>query len=237
MGSGSAGDPRDRVVAFAVEVLRQHRSDADGWCTGCLCLWGRLAPHPCTQWQWAAAVHAAYTADSADDDQAPPMSRALRPWTARAATSRSRRVSASGPDGGRSRRLRRTPIRNASISIRTASASPIQSRYRAQVDCGAQLEQLTGLRGAGRCPGVPNEPRSVPLIPGPSPGSSPRCPRHSPSPGRYRQRECLLDVLGLYCGAGMSGRPCAASPLRTTDLTVGHALSELAPLLAVRWAG
>jgi hypothetical protein len=63
-------DPADRadtapMLAVAAEVLRQHAPDADGWCGGCLTLWGRLAPHPCETAKWAAAVRAAYT-DPAD---------------------------------------------------------------------------------------------------------------------------------------------------------------------------
>jgi hypothetical protein len=59
-------DPADRadtarVLAVAAEVLRQHAPDVDGWCAGCLTLWGRLAPFPCEMTKWAAAVHAAYT--------------------------------------------------------------------------------------------------------------------------------------------------------------------------------
>jgi hypothetical protein len=58
-------DPADRdgikrVLAAAADVLRQHGPDAGGWCTGCLTLWGRLAPFPCETARWAAAVQAAY---------------------------------------------------------------------------------------------------------------------------------------------------------------------------------
>jgi hypothetical protein len=49
-----------RVLAAAAVVLRQHRPDAGGWCSGCLTLWGRLAPFPCESAMWAAAVCAAY---------------------------------------------------------------------------------------------------------------------------------------------------------------------------------
>jgi hypothetical protein len=51
----------DRVIAAAAEVLRQHTPDADGWCQGCLSVWGRLAPFPCGQAKWAAAVRKTYT--------------------------------------------------------------------------------------------------------------------------------------------------------------------------------
>jgi hypothetical protein len=54
-----APDPQARAIAYAAEVVRQHTPDPDGWCTGCLNLWGRLTPYPCTQVEWAAAVHAA----------------------------------------------------------------------------------------------------------------------------------------------------------------------------------
>jgi len=50
----------DAMVAAAAEVARVHFADADGWCAGCLAIWGRLAPHPCGQAAWAAAVYAAY---------------------------------------------------------------------------------------------------------------------------------------------------------------------------------
>jgi len=50
-----------RLLAVAAEVLRQHASDEDGWCIGCLSQWRRLAPHPCETANWAAAVRAAYT--------------------------------------------------------------------------------------------------------------------------------------------------------------------------------
>ena len=56
----AARDGVERVLAVAGEVLRQHRPDRDGWCTGCLILWGRLAPFPCATARWAAAVRAAY---------------------------------------------------------------------------------------------------------------------------------------------------------------------------------
>jgi len=59
------GDPADRdamarLLAVAVAVLRQHRPDAEGWCWGCLNVWGRLATFPCETAKWAAAVRAAY---------------------------------------------------------------------------------------------------------------------------------------------------------------------------------
>jgi len=50
-----------RVLAAATDVLRQHTPDAGGWCSGCLRLWGRLAPFPCESAKWAAAVRATYT--------------------------------------------------------------------------------------------------------------------------------------------------------------------------------
>ena len=62
MGADAADrDGVARVLAAAAEVLRQHTSDAGGWCSGCLTLWGRLAPFPCESAKWAAAVRAAYT--------------------------------------------------------------------------------------------------------------------------------------------------------------------------------
>lgn len=51
----------DRAIAAAAEVLREHTPDADEWCRGCLSLWGRLAPYPCEQAKWAAAVRETYT--------------------------------------------------------------------------------------------------------------------------------------------------------------------------------
>jgi hypothetical protein len=49
-----------RTVAAAEELLRHHVPDAGGTCWGCLEWWGRLAPYPCEQARWAAAVRAAY---------------------------------------------------------------------------------------------------------------------------------------------------------------------------------
>jgi hypothetical protein len=61
VGSDPAdGDGIQRLCAAAAEVLRQHAPDEDGWCTGCLGLWGRLVPFPCESAKWAAAVRAAY---------------------------------------------------------------------------------------------------------------------------------------------------------------------------------
>jgi hypothetical protein len=45
---------------MAVAVLAQHAADRDGWCRGCLDDWNRLAPHPCSQANWASAVQAVY---------------------------------------------------------------------------------------------------------------------------------------------------------------------------------
>jgi hypothetical protein len=59
-GGPAARDATDRVIASAASVLRHHTPDPDGWCRGCLALWGRLAPFPCEQARWAMAVHAAY---------------------------------------------------------------------------------------------------------------------------------------------------------------------------------
>jgi hypothetical protein len=56
-----AQEAMERVIAAAAEVLGQHIPDARGWCRGCLSLWGRLAPFPCEQAKWAAAVREAYT--------------------------------------------------------------------------------------------------------------------------------------------------------------------------------
>jgi len=62
-----APDPPERVIAYAAEVLRQHTPDRDGWCRGCLDLWGRLVfIDECTQARWAAAVHAAYVQERHD---------------------------------------------------------------------------------------------------------------------------------------------------------------------------
>jgi len=70
----AARDATDRVIAAAAEVLRQHVPDADGWCLGCLALWGRLVfIEGCTQVQWAAAVRAAYGQGRRDDRPVPPM--------------------------------------------------------------------------------------------------------------------------------------------------------------------
>jgi hypothetical protein len=60
-----ASDPADRdgiqrLRTAAAEVLRQHTPDEDGWCTGCLGLWGRLVLFPCESVRWAAAVRAVY---------------------------------------------------------------------------------------------------------------------------------------------------------------------------------
>jgi hypothetical protein len=49
----------DDLVAAAVRVLRSHLPDPGGFCLGCLTIWRRLAPFPCTQVEWAIAVHAA----------------------------------------------------------------------------------------------------------------------------------------------------------------------------------
>jgi hypothetical protein len=53
---------RDAILAAAAEVARQHVPDADGWCLGCLALWGRLVfIEQCAQLKWATAVHATYS--------------------------------------------------------------------------------------------------------------------------------------------------------------------------------
>jgi hypothetical protein len=50
-----------RTLAAAAVVLHQHVPDVEGWCLGCLALWGRLVLiEQCTQRRWAAAVQAAY---------------------------------------------------------------------------------------------------------------------------------------------------------------------------------
>ncbi len=68
MDATPAADSPDRVIAFAAEVLRQHTPDRDGWCRGCLALWGRLVFfEQCTQVQWAEAVHAFYAEGRRDD--------------------------------------------------------------------------------------------------------------------------------------------------------------------------
>lgn len=57
----AAPDETSRVLRAAAEVLRQHLPDTDGWCLGCVALWGRLVFHEhCTQAQWARAIYAAY---------------------------------------------------------------------------------------------------------------------------------------------------------------------------------
>jgi len=56
-----------RTLAAAADVVRAHIPDADGWCLGCLALWGRLVPiEQCTQLRWAAAVRAAYGTPAQD---------------------------------------------------------------------------------------------------------------------------------------------------------------------------
>lgn len=37
-------------------ILTDHRRDGDGMCAGCREWWGRLAPYPCRQAEWAATV-------------------------------------------------------------------------------------------------------------------------------------------------------------------------------------
>jgi hypothetical protein len=66
VNAGSAApDEASQVLATAVEVLRQHFPDADGWCMGCLGLWGRLVFHEqCTQADWARGVRVAYLAQA-----------------------------------------------------------------------------------------------------------------------------------------------------------------------------
>jgi hypothetical protein len=60
------GDPADRdavvhTLVAAADVVRVHVPDVDGWCLGCLALWGRLVSvEQCTQLHWAMAVRAAY---------------------------------------------------------------------------------------------------------------------------------------------------------------------------------
>jgi hypothetical protein len=70
----AARDVTERVLAAAAEVLRQHRPDGDGWCSGCLAVWGRLVFFErCMQVAWAAAaVRAAYMQGRRDDRPAPP---------------------------------------------------------------------------------------------------------------------------------------------------------------------
>lgn len=67
------GDPADRdaalarTLAAAADVVRAHVPDADGWCLGCLALWGRLVLiEQCTQLRWATAVRAAYPGPGQD---------------------------------------------------------------------------------------------------------------------------------------------------------------------------
>jgi len=69
VGGGPAAEEPDRVLAAAAAVQNQHVADPDGWCLGCLNLWGRLAPHPCLQAEWALAVLAGH--DDRPDDAAP----------------------------------------------------------------------------------------------------------------------------------------------------------------------
>jgi hypothetical protein len=44
-----------RLLADATIAAQVH-VDEDGLCQGCLAVWSRLAPWPCTQAQWARAV-------------------------------------------------------------------------------------------------------------------------------------------------------------------------------------
>lgn len=69
MGGGPAAEEPDRVLAAAAAVLNQHVADADEWCLGCLTIWGRLAPYPCLQAEWALAVRAGH--DDRPGDAAP----------------------------------------------------------------------------------------------------------------------------------------------------------------------
>jgi hypothetical protein len=63
----AAPDEASRLLARAAEVLRQHLPDADGWCVGCVLLWGRLVFYEqCTQAQWARAVRLAYRSQLQD---------------------------------------------------------------------------------------------------------------------------------------------------------------------------
>ena len=59
MSGGPTTDGIERVLANAATIARQHVPDRDGWCVGCLQVWGRLVSYPCTQAEWAAAVFAA----------------------------------------------------------------------------------------------------------------------------------------------------------------------------------
>jgi hypothetical protein len=68
-----APDPRDRTTAYAADVVRQHTPDPEGWCTGCLNLWGRLTPYPCTQAEWVAAIRAADVDGRGDAGPGSPM--------------------------------------------------------------------------------------------------------------------------------------------------------------------
>lgn len=56
-----------RLVAAAFRVTQVHQPASDGFCAGCLALWGHLAWYPCTQTQWAKAVLAQYTATGMDN--------------------------------------------------------------------------------------------------------------------------------------------------------------------------
>ncbi len=72
-GDPAARDTLARTLAAAAEVMRQHTPDADGWCRGCLALWGRLMLiEQCTQLQWAVAVRAAYVQGRRGDRLASP---------------------------------------------------------------------------------------------------------------------------------------------------------------------
>jgi hypothetical protein len=68
-----ASDPWDRAVASAVQILlRDHTPDAEGWCRGCLTIWGRLVSFDhCTQARWATAMLAA-DIERAEHDSTPP---------------------------------------------------------------------------------------------------------------------------------------------------------------------
>lgn len=71
MSGGPAADGPERVFADAVTVAGLHVPDRDGWCVGCLQVWGRLVPYPCTQAEWAQAVLAAPDLDGRPDRDRP----------------------------------------------------------------------------------------------------------------------------------------------------------------------
>jgi hypothetical protein len=61
------GGPGDDVVARllldAQTIYANHSADEDGYCSGCLRQWARLARHPCSQNHWAVSVISRLSSD------------------------------------------------------------------------------------------------------------------------------------------------------------------------------